>query len=140
MFSGTSNHTIDAKGRIILPQKFRDELGESFYITNGFAENIQVISKEKFEFLRKQISEMGGQKSLILQYTMLGGAVEVTPNAQGRIVIPQKLREDARIDKDVIVVGMDTRVEIWNKEIFEEFIEAKKKEILDDALELLKFE
>ena len=55
MFSGTTVHSVDAKGRIVLPQKFREELGEEFYVTNGFSENIQIMSVDEFNRLREQI-------------------------------------------------------------------------------------
>lgn len=138
MFSGTSNHTVDAKGRIVLPQKFRDELGESFYITKGFSNCIQAMSIEQFEHLRKQILLLPADKAMSLQYIMISPAVEVSPNTQGRVQIPQTLREVAGLSKNAVVVGMDTRIEIWDKEQFDKFIEAQQA-TLKDALELLKF-
>ncbi|MCH5202456.1 MAG: division/cell wall cluster transcriptional repressor MraZ [Oscillospiraceae bacterium] len=139
MFSGTTNHSIDTKGRIILPQKFRDELGEEFYITSGFADNIQIMSVDEFNHLRAQIKELPADKALALQYLLLSAATLVSPNAQGRVQIPQKLREDSGIEGTAVVVGMDTRIEVWNKDKFEEFMALQKQKFIGDALELLRF-
>lgn len=139
MFSGMTNHSVDSKGRIILPQKFREELGEEFYITSGFADNIQIMSVDEFNHLREQIKELPADKALALQYLLLSAATLVSPNSQGRIQIPQKLREDSAIEGTAVVVGMDTRIEVWNKDKFDEFMAVQKQKFIGDALELLRF-
>ncbi|MDD6644583.1 MAG: division/cell wall cluster transcriptional repressor MraZ [Oscillospiraceae bacterium] len=137
MFSGMSVHSVDAKGRIVLPQRFREALGEEFYVTNGFSSNIQIMSVEEFNRLKDQIRELPAKSALALQYVLLSAATLVSPNSQGRIQLPQKLREDSAIEGEAVVVGMDTRIEVWNKERFDQFIDDKKKD-LDDALSLLR--
>lgn len=137
MFSGMSVHSVDAKGRIVLPQRFREALGEEFYVTNGFSNNIQIMSVEEFNRLKDQIRELPAKSALALQYVLLSAATLVSPNSQGRIQLPQKLREDSAIEGEAVVVGMDTRIEVWNKERFDQFIDDKKKD-LDDALSLLR--
>ena len=137
MFSGMSVHSVDAKGRIVLPQRFREALGEEFYVTNGFSGNIQIMSVEEFNRLKDQIRELPAKSALALQYVLLSAATLVSPNSQGRIQLPQKLREDSAIEGEAVVVGMDTRIEVWNKERFDRFIDDKKKD-LDDALSLLR--
>lgn len=137
MFSGMSVHSVDAKGRIVLPQRFREALGEEFYVTNGFSSNIQIMSVEEFNRLKDQIRELPAKSALALQYVLLSAATLVSPNSQGRIQLPQKLREDSAIEGEAVVVGMDTRIEVWNKERFDLFIDDKKKD-LDDALQLLR--
>jgi MraZ protein len=139
MFSGMSVHSVDAKGRIILPLKFREELGEEFYITSGFSDNVQIMSVDEFNRLREQIRQLPANKALALQYLLLSAATLVKPNSQGRIQIPQKLREDSFIEGEAVVVGMDTRIEVWNKDKFDEFMADQKKEFIGDALELLRF-
>lgn len=138
MFSGTSNHTIDTKGRIVLPLKFREELGDCFYITKGFSDCLQVLSKEQFDHLRQQILLLPADKAMSLQYVVISPAAEVSPNSQGRIPIPQTLRETAGLQKEAVVVGMDTRIEIWDKAKFDQFIESQKQ-TMQEALELLRF-
>lgn len=137
MFTGTSFHSIDSKGRIVLPLKFREELGEAFYITKGFTDCVQVMSKEQFEHLRQQIRVLPANSAMSLQYVMISPAVEVSPNSQGRIPIPQTLREAAGLEKDAVVVGMDTRVEIWDKERFDKFILSQQQN-LNEALGMLR--
>ena len=137
MFSGMSVHSVDAKGRIVLPQRFREALGDEFYVTNGFSNNIQIMSVEEFNRLKDQIRELPAKSAMALQYVLLSAATLVSPNSQGRIQLPQKLREDSAIEGEAVVVGMDTRIEVWNKERFDRFIDDKKKD-LDDALQLLR--
>ena len=75
MFSGMSNNSIDAKGRVVLPAKFRDELGETFYVAQGFGTPcIQVMSKEVFEHFCSQIMQLPANKAMILQYTFTATA------------------------------------------------------------------
>ena len=138
MFLGTSDHNLDSKGRVILPSDFRAELGESFYITMGFNRCVQVMSEQEFDRLRSQIRELPADKALSLQYLLISPAKLVAPNAQGRVIIPQKLREDAGLSGEVTVVGMDTRVEIWDKSVFAEFMERQKQASVQEALELLR--
>lgn len=136
MFSGTSVHTIDAKGRIVLPARFRQELGESFYVAKGFFDCIQVLSCEEFEKLRANIKSLPAQQALALQYAIIATAVEVTPNSQGRVPLAQNLRDSASLSKEAVVVGMDNRLEIWDKDKFDEFMKANQPAVVQ-ALEML---
>lgn len=138
MFLGTSDHNLDSKGRVILPTDFREQLGDSFYITMGFNRCAQVMSVEEFDRLREQIRQLPADKALSLQYLLISPAKLVTPNSQGRIIIPQKLREDAGLSGEVTVVGMDSRVEIWDKATFDAFMEQQKQASVKEALELLR--
>ena len=138
MFLGTTDHNLDAKGRVILPTHFREELGENFYITMGFNRCVQVLSEAQFDRLRDQIRQLPADKALSLQYLLISPAKLVTPNSQGRVSIPQKLREDAGLNGEVTVVGMDTRVEIWDKAAFSVFMEQQKQSSVKEALELLR--
>ena len=136
MFSGTSIHSIDSKGRIILPARFREQLGDSFIIAKGFFDCVQVLSVEEFEKLRGNIKKLPAQKALMLQYALISTAVETSPNSQGRIQSPQSLRERAELNKDAMVGGMDNRVEIWDKDKFEKML-AENQSAVSEALELL---
>lgn len=138
MFSGMSNHSIDAKGRIVLPAKFREELGETFYIARGFGNRcIQVMSIDEFNSISAKIQELPADKAMALQYTFTATAVEVSPNAQGRVIIPQTLREFAEIESDALVIGMNKRVEIWSKAKFDEYLSAQQDTVAE-ALSMLK--
>lgn len=138
MFSGTTNQTIDTKGRIILPSKFREQLTDTVYVTSGFENCVQILSIEQFDHLREQIRLLPADKALSLQYILISPATLMGVSAQGRVMIPQKLREDASLTKDIVVVGMDTRIEVWDKQEFEQFIDEQKRESVKEALELLR--
>ena len=137
MFSGMSNHSIDAKGRIVLPAKFREELGESFYLARGFGnECVQVLSKEQFNAISEKIQALPANKAMALQYVFTASAVEVTPNAQGRVIIPQTLRDFAGLEGEALVIGMNTRLAIWRKKKFDSFM-ASQNDVISEALALL---
>lgn len=139
MFSGMSNHSIDAKGRIVLPAKFRDELGSTFYLARGFGNCcIQAMSVDQFNSICSKILELPADKAMALQYTFSATAVEVTPNAQGRVIIPQTLREFAQIEDDALVIGMNNRIEVWSKQKFDEYM-VSQQGTLAEALSMLKF-
>lgn len=139
MFSGMSNHSIDSKGRIVLPAKFREELGESFYLARGFGNCcVQVLSKQQFDEISAKINALPIKKAMALQYVFTATAVEVTPNAQGRVIIPQTLREFASLEGEALVIGMNTRLEIWSKQKFDSFM-ASQDDIIGEALNLLTF-
>ena len=137
MFLGMSSHTIDAKGRIVLPAKFREELGESFIVANGFRSNcVQVMSREEYENVSARIRELPARQAMAMQYTFTVTATEVTPNAQGRFVIPPALRTRAGIEGEALVLGMDSRIEIWSREVYDEFM-LSQQPVFDEALEHL---
>lgn len=138
MFSGMTNNSIDSKGRIVLPSKFREELGASFYFAKGFGNCcIQAMSTEQFNNICSKILELPADKALALQYTFSATAVEVTPNAQGRVIIPQALREFAQIDDNALVIGMNNRIEIWSKQKFDDYM-SSQKDTVAEALSMLR--
>lgn len=136
MFSGTSVHSIDSKGRIVLPSRFRQELGETFYVAKGFFDCIQVLSCDEFEKLRANIKNLPAQQALALQYAIIATAVEVTPNSQGRVPLAQSLRDAVSLTKEAVVVGMDNRLEIWDKDKFDQFLKDNQPTVVQ-ALEML---
>ncbi len=117
MFMGEYNHTIDAKGRIIIPSKFREALGDSFVVTQGLDGCLFVYPNNEWEsFLTKLNSLPGSKEARQLQRYFLAGATECEVDKQGRILIPTKLRTTAALDKDVVFIGVLTKIEIWSKE------------------------
>ena len=138
MFSGMSINSIDSKGRVVLPAKFREELGESFYVARGFKGGcVQVMSAQTFGEISEAIMSLPADKAMALQYVFTATAVEVTPNAQGRVSIPQALREYADLGSEALVIGMNNRVEIWSKPRVDSFLAANQG-IIDEALGLLR--
>ena len=116
MFMGEYNHTIDAKGRLIIPSKFREQLGEAFVITNGNDGCLSIYSKEDWDSVLEKLKALPGNrdKREIIR-KVVAQANEVELDKQGRILIPQSLRESAGLEKDVVLAGVLGRVEIWDK-------------------------
>ena len=114
---GEFNHSIDAKGRIIVPAKFREELGEEFVVTLGLDGCLFVYPDAEWqEFVSKLKQLPGNKEARQLQRYFLAGATTCEVDKQGRILIPAKLREHAQLDKEVVFVGVLGKIEIWSKE------------------------
>ena len=136
MLIGEYQHTIDAKNRVIVPAKFREDLGSLFYITKWLDGCLFVLSRKGWEQLQAKIDAMPLSKSRGLQRFFFAGATEAEPDKQGRILIPQNLREYAELEKDVTFIGTSTRAEIWSTEKWnrmnEELTEASIVEVMDE--------
>lgn len=118
MFMGEYNHTIDVKGRLIIPSKFRDLLGEEFVVTKGLDGCLFVFNQLQWsEFEEKLKSFPIGQKEVrhFVRF-FLAGAAPVETDKQGRMLLPVVLRDFAALDKDVVFIGVGNRAEIWSKE------------------------
>lgn len=122
MFVGEYSHTIDAKGRLIVPSKLRDGLGDSFMITKGLDHCLYVYTKEEWEQFLEKLSAlpMTNAESRKFVRFFLSGATEAEPDKTGRILIPASLRVHADLDKDVMFLGMGNKIEIWNKDRWDE--------------------
>ncbi len=121
MFMGTYGHSIDAKGRVIVPAKFREVLGDSFVVTLGLDGCLFVYPEEEWEDFVKQLKELPGSKEARkLQRYFMAGAAPCDVDKQGRVLIPSSLREKVGLDKDVVFVGVMSKIEIWSKERWED--------------------
>ena len=114
MLIGSYQHNIDTKGRVIMPAKYREVLGEVFYATKGTDECIMVLSAEGWDELGKKICSLPSGQAKDLRRFFFSSAAELEPDKQGRVLIPQLLRDYAHLDKDVMIIGTGTRVEIWD--------------------------
>jgi MraZ protein len=116
MFLGTYEHSLDAKGRVILPAKFRDELAAGAFIAKSLDGCLSLYTAEEFEKVAQDMQEKarrgGAQRNAVRSFA--ANAAEATPDRQGRITIPSHLRDYARLDREVVVTGALTRVEIWD--------------------------
>ena len=120
MFMGEYNHTIDAKGRIIIPSKFREALGDTFVVTLGLDGCLFVYPNDEWLSFVAELKNLPGNKEARqLQRYFMAGAADCEVDKQGRILIPSKLREQAGLDKDVVFVGVLSKIEIWSKERWE---------------------
>ena len=114
MLVGQYDYAIDAKGRLNFPARFRDAMGETFIVTRWLDHCLAAFPAEEFEKVAAKIEEKGLVKGRKVSRMLYASAVEVTPDKQGRIQLPAKLREYAGLTKEVVVVGSFDRVEIWN--------------------------
>lgn len=124
MFMGEYSHTIDAKGRIIVPVKFRESLGDNFVVTKGLDNCLFVYTKEDWQKFEEKLSTLPLTNKDARKFTrfFLAGAAEMEVDKQGRILIPSVLREFASLEKDVVFVGVGSRIEIWNRAGWDESI------------------
>ena len=122
MFMGEYNHTIDAKGRLIIPSKFREILGDAFVVTKGLDGCLFVYDNEEWKRFEEKLRSLPITNKEARQFVrfFLAGATEAEVDKQGRILIPNVLREFPEITKDVVLVGVGSRIEIWSRERFEE--------------------
>ncbi len=117
MFMGEYNHTIDAKGRLIVPTKFREQLGEAFVITKGNDGCLAIYTNEAWETFLGKIQTLPANNHIRTYVrNIVGSSVEVVTDKQGRILVPGNLREHAGLDKDVVLVGVIDKIEVWDKE------------------------
>ena len=135
MFMGEYNHTIDAKGRLIVPSKFREQLGEAFVITKGNDGCLSIYTNEAWEaFLEKIMNLPGNKNSREFVRYFVSSAEVVEADKQGRILIPASLREHAGLDKDVVLAGAIDKIEVWDKE---RWSKASDLDNIDDITENL---
>ena len=113
--TGQYQHSIDAKGRLFIPAKLREELGETFYVTMGMDGCLSVYSDVSWARFTEKFESLPYTKTKSMR-VLFANAAKCEPDAQGRILIPGKLRNYAKLQKDVVVIGVSNRAEIWNAE------------------------
>lgn len=118
MFLGEYEHSIDEKGRVAVPARFREELSEGMILTRGFDKCLNVYPRTAWEALRSGVGSLSVGLSDVrnLRRFVFSGAADVETDRQGRILIPPNLREFAGLAEQVVVVGNDTYFEIWSRE------------------------
>lgn len=135
MFRGGFSHSLDPKGRIIIPQKLRLLLGEKFVITKGLDRCLWVFPEEEFRKLDERLKSqpMLDPNALRLQRFFSGGAVDSNSDPQGRVAIPANLREYASIEKEVMIVGAGNRIEIWSKPRWDEITDDVSDDLIRES-------
>lgn len=121
MFRGEYSHSIDAKGRLIVPSRLRDELGENFVLTKGLDTCLMAYASEEWDAFEAKLRELPvtnkNARKLVRHFS--GGASDAESDSQGRVLIPQNLREYAGLNREAVFLGMGNRIEIWSKERYE---------------------
>lgn len=139
MLIGEYNHTIDAKGRLNFPAKMREVLGESFVVTRGLDHCLNVYSLMEWTKLEQSIGELPRNKRRDIERFFFSGAVEVVPDRQGRIVISANLREYAKLDKNIVVVGASDHAEIWDEAVWKQEFDKLSPESVARIMDELDF-
>jgi MraZ protein len=124
LFYGEFQHTIDPKGRIIIPAAFREELNVKFMITKGLEECLFVFSMPRWNSLVEKLETLPLSNNNARSFTrfFFSSAAQCEMDKNYRILIPQELRNHAKLEKDVSIVGVGNRVEVWSKEKWETYI------------------
>ncbi len=123
MFQGEYHHGLDAKGRLILPAKIREDLGTHFILTRGLDGCLFIYTTEGWEHFLEKLNGLptSSKDARKLKRYFIGSSVECDTDKQGRFLIPPVLRNAAQIQKDVTVLGVSDRIELWGSEKYEEY-------------------
>ena len=135
MLFGEYNQNMDAKGRIIVPAKLRDGLGEIFYITKGLGGCLWAFSQEAWSEIEKKVSALPLAEGRNITRFLFSGAMEAIPDVPGRVLLPPNLRKHANLTREVTFLGTNNRMEIWDTAAWnkacEDFDEAKLEEQME---------
>ena len=135
MFIGEYHHTIDEKGRIIIPAKFRETLGKEFIITRGIENCLFVYSLQNWANITTKLSQLPFTKKDARTFNrfFMSGATNVELDKQGRVNISQPLTQYANLIKDCVIIGTGDRLEIWSQESWNSFFDSTKDNMSDIA-------
>lgn len=139
MLSGTYQNQIDEKGRLNFPAKMRTEMGDSFVITRWLDSCIVAFPKKKWEKISDILSGLPMVKSREVQRFLLAKAEEVSVDKQGRILLSSSLRSHASIDKEIVIIGVGTYAEIWDRATFDKANAQIDIEKLEEVMQSLDF-
>lgn len=123
MFIGEYNHSIDPKGRVIIPVKFRAELGERFVVTKGLDNCLFVYPNDEWKNFEEKLRTLPltSKDARAFIRFFFAGAAECELDKQGRILLPSNLRDYAHLEKELVIIGVSTRVEIWSRDAWEAY-------------------
>lgn len=123
MFFGEYNHTIDSKGRVSVPAKFREQLGDSFILTKGLDNCLFVYSQNEWKIMEDKLKQLPltNRDARAFVRFFFSGATECELDNQGRIRIPNNLREYAELEKEAVMIGVGTRIEVWSQNLWSNY-------------------
>ena len=141
MFMGEYNHTIDAKGRLIIPSKFRELLGEEFVLTRGLDGCLSIYPMDEWVAFEEKLRALPltNKDARTFSRFFVAGATTCQLDKQGRILIPQNLRQYAKLQKDLVIVGASNRAEIWDQEKWEQMCGEVTSEMIAQTMDELDF-
>ncbi|MFH1564965.1 MAG: division/cell wall cluster transcriptional repressor MraZ [bacterium] len=123
MFLGEYNHSMDEKGRLAIPVKFRNELANGAVVTRGLDECLFLYTKSEWETIAQKIAKLPVSQKNTRAYSrlMLAGAMEVELDKQGRIILPEYLRKYSGLSRKAVIAGLYNRIEIWDEDKWEDY-------------------
>ena len=143
MFYGEFQHSIDRKGRLILPAKFREtaknQFVEKFFVTRGLDKCLFIFAEEEWRSQENKFKALSftKQQSRIFNRLLFSGAQEITFDKQGRVLLPQYLKDFAGIKKDVMIVGVSNRIEVWAADLWNDFYTNSRQSFEEIAEKLM---
>jgi MraZ protein len=142
MFMGEYHHSIDNKGRLIVPSKFREDLGEVFIITRGLDQCLFGYPLSEWKILEEKLKGLPLTKKDARAFTrfFFSGATESELDKQGRINLPAPLLQYAKLEKDCVILGVSNRIEIWSKQIWEDYFIQSEESFADIAENMIGFD
>lgn len=142
MFMGEYQHNLDVKGRVIVPAKFRAGLGEKFVITRGLDKCLFAYPMDEWANLEKKLKNLPLTKKDARAFTrfFFSGAIECEIDKQGRVNLPQNLRTYSQLDKECVVIGVSNRIELWSKDLWEDYFIASEESFSEIAENLMDFD
>ncbi|MDD1502697.1 division/cell wall cluster transcriptional repressor MraZ [Lysinibacillus sp. CNPSo 3705] len=142
MFMGEYQHSVDAKGRLIVPAKFRDALGETFVVTRGLDNCLFGYPMNEWRKLEEKLKDLPMTKKDTRAFArfFFSGATEVEIDKQGRINIPSTLMQHAHLVKECIVLGVSNRIEIWAKDAWETYFSESEQSFNEIAENMIGFD
>lgn len=142
MFMGEYQHSVDVKGRLIIPSKFRESLGETFVITRGLDNCIFGYPMDEWRKLEEKLKELPMTKKDARAFArfFFSGATEVELDKQGRVNIPSTLVSYANLEKECIILGVSSRIEIWAKDAWDKYYDESEESFNEIAENMIGFD
>lgn len=139
MLIGEYSYTVDEKGRLNFPPKFREKMGDNIIVTRWLDDCLVAFPESEWNRISTLLSEKSIVKSRDVQRFLYAGAAEAQPDKQGRILLPSHLRDHARIEKDVTVIGVGAHAEIWSTQAWKDMNGRLSSETIATAMEEMDF-
>jgi len=145
VFYGEYSHSLDKKNRIIIPSRFREVIQEKgiekFYVTRGLDDCLFMFTEKEWKQQEAKFREKSFTKKEVRQFNRLffSGAVEASPDKQWRVLVPDYLKDYAGLSKDIMIIGVSNRIEIWDTKKWQEFYSSSKESFEDIAENLIDF-
>ncbi len=140
MLYGGFDSTLDAKGRVVLPTKLRNELGNNFHLMKGFGEYVAIFPDENYQKMLGELMNMkkSSNEYLFLARHLLGSASDGELDGNGRVLISPVLRKHAQLEKEVHIIGVGDHIEIWNSAVYAE-VSTMSDEMVERAREIITY-